>query len=94
LDNDGPQSKCFLGFVKFLKDFLVPIINFPGGQYYKVFRDNPTQYACYLVGLLIVHSLIGMHKIDGGEYACKAHDVMKDLVFHIIEFQTLISFFY
>jgi len=71
LDNDGPQSKCFLGFVKFLKDFLVLIIDFPGGQYYKVFRDNPTQYACYLVGLLIVHSLIGMHKIDGGEYACK-----------------------
>jgi hypothetical protein len=54
------------------------------GNITKVFRDNPTQYACYLVGLLIVHSLIGMHKIDDGEYACKTHDVTKDLLFHVI----------
>jgi hypothetical protein len=35
LDNDGPQSKCFLDFVKFLKVFFVPIKDLPKGQYYK-----------------------------------------------------------
>jgi hypothetical protein len=35
LDNDGLQSKCFLDFVKFLKEFLVPIKDLPRGQYYK-----------------------------------------------------------
>jgi hypothetical protein len=34
-DNDGPQSKCFLDFVKFPKVFLVPIKDLPKGQYYK-----------------------------------------------------------
>ncbi len=35
LDNDAPQSKCFLDFVKFPKDFLVPIKDLPRGKYYK-----------------------------------------------------------
>jgi hypothetical protein len=35
LDNDGPQSKWFLDFVKFPKDFLVLIKDLLGRQYYK-----------------------------------------------------------
>jgi hypothetical protein len=35
----------------------------------KVFKDNPTQYVYYLVGLLIRRSLIEVHDMDNGEYA-------------------------
>jgi Leucine-rich repeat (LRR) protein len=103
LDNDNPVSKeCFLGFAAFPEDDEVPVkeliklwkseglLDDPTNM----FGDGPTQFAYYLVGLLIGRSLIEVATEDGDEYTCKVHDVMRDLAFHIIEGQKPITCLY
>jgi disease resistance protein RPS2 len=98
LDNDNPVLKeCFLSFAAFPEDHTVPmeeLIKFWKAQGLlhdptKTFGDDPTLFAYYLVGLLIVRSLIEVVEIE-----CKVHDVMRDLALHIIEGQTPIKCLY
>jgi Leucine-rich repeat (LRR) protein len=102
LDNDNPISKeCFLGFAAFPEDHMVKmgelielweaqgLLNNPT----KKLGDDPAQAAYYLVGLLIGRSLIEVAR-DIESYACKVHDVMRDLAFHILEGQRPITCLY
>jgi Leucine-rich repeat (LRR) protein len=110
LDNDNPVSKeCFLGFAAFPEDYKVPVEELI--KWWKsqgllddptnMFGDGPTQFAYYLVGLLIGRSLIEVVRKHGASYACErssytceVHDVMRDLAFHIIEGQKPITCLY
>jgi Leucine-rich repeat (LRR) protein len=106
LDNDNPVSKqCFLGFAAFPEDRTVKmgeLIKLWKAQGLlddptKMFGDDPTQFAYYLVGLLIGRSLIEVvedEDEDECSYACKVHDVMRDLALHIIEGQKPITCLY
>jgi len=113
LDNDSPESKeCFLGFAAFPEDRVVEIkelIKLWKGQGLlddgtKMFGDNPTRFAYYLVGLLVARSLIELaeNEYEVGEtdvgddcsYGCKVHDVMRDLALHIIEGEKPITCLY
>jgi disease resistance protein RPS2 len=84
LDNDNPVCKeCFLGFAAFPEDRMVEmeeLIKLWKAQGLlddptKMFGDDPTLSAYYLVGLLIGRSLIEVVETD----ACKVHDVMRHL---------------
>jgi len=99
LDNDDPQSKeCFLDFAAFPEDHVVRVKKLielweREGLVPICMADDPTQYAYYLVGLLIGRSLIEVDE-DNGEFACKVHDVMRDLAIRIIQCQRPISRLY
>jgi hypothetical protein len=92
LDNDDPQAKeCFLDFAAFPEDHVVHVKKLielweREGLVPICMADDPTQYAYYLVGLLIGCSLIEVDERDG-EFACKVHDVMRDLAICIIQHQ-------
>jgi hypothetical protein len=60
----------------------------------KMFGDDPTRSAYYLVGLLIGRSLIEVARNEYNSYTCKVHDVMRDLALHIIEGQRPITCLY
>jgi hypothetical protein len=103
LDNDNPVSKeCFLGFAAFPEDYMVTmgkLIEFWKAQGLlddptKMFGDDPTRSAYYLVGLLIGRSLIEVVQTGFYSYECKVHDVMRDLALHIIEGQKPITCLY
>ncbi|CAM6006315.1 unnamed protein product [Sphagnum balticum] len=99
LDNDNPVSKeCFLGFAAFPEDYIGEmeelikswkaqgLLDDPT----KMFGDDPTRSAYYLVGLLIGRSFIELAQTD----AYKVHDVMRGLALHIIEGQNWITCLY
>jgi Leucine-rich repeat (LRR) protein len=99
LDNDNPVSKeCFLGFAAFPEDYIVEmeelikswkaqgLLDDPT----KMFGDDPTRSAYYLVGLLIGRSFIELAQTD----AYKVHDVMRGMALHIIEGQKWITCLY
>jgi disease resistance protein RPS2 len=99
LDNDNPVSKeYFLGFAAFPEDCKVnmkELIKLWKAQGLlddptKMFGEDPTQSAYYLVGFLIGRSLIEVVYTD----SCKIHDVMRDLALHIIEGQKPITCLY
>ncbi|KAH9549420.1 hypothetical protein CY35_10G019000 [Sphagnum magellanicum] len=114
LDNDNPVSKeCFLGFAAFPEDRVVEIkelIKLWKGQGLlddgtKMFGDDFTRFAYYLVGLLVARSLIEVAGNEEDEvdetnvgddclYGCKVHDVMRDLALHIIEGEKPITCLY
>jgi len=103
LDNDNPVSKeCFLGFAAFPEDRMVEmeeLIKLWKAQGLlddptKKLGDDPTLSAYYLVGLLIGRSLIEVVPIGYHSYACKIHDVMRDLALHMIEGQKPITCLY
>jgi len=106
LDNDSPESKeCFLGFAAFPEDYEVPMTTLIKvwkaqgllDDRTKMFGDDPTLSAYYLVGLLIGRSMIELGEADAIDdcfYACKVHDVMRDLALHIIEGQKPITCLY
>jgi Leucine-rich repeat (LRR) protein len=96
LDNDSPVSKeCFLSFAAFPEDWVVmreELIELWKAQGLlddptKMCGDDPTLTAHYLVGLLIGRSLIEVVQTIDDLYACRVHDVMRDLALHIIEGQ-------
>jgi len=60
----------------------------------KMLGDDPTLSAYYLVGLLIGRSLIEVAETEVNFFACKVHDVMRDLALHIIEGQEPITCLY
>ncbi|CAK9859210.1 unnamed protein product [Sphagnum jensenii] len=94
LDNDNPVSKqCFLGFAAFPEDRRVKMEELIKLWKAQGLLDDPTQSAYYLVGLLIGRSLIEVVQY-GYSYACKVHDVMRDLALHIIEGQKPITCLY
>ncbi len=99
LDKDNPVCKeCFLGFAAFPEDRMVEmeeLIKLWKAQGLldgptKMFGDDPTRSAYYLVGLLIGRSLIEVDNTD----RFKVHDVMRDLALHIIESQSPITCLY
>jgi Leucine-rich repeat (LRR) protein len=103
LDNDNPVSKeCFLSFAAFPEDRMVEmgeliklwkvqgLLDDPS----KVLGDDPRQSAYYLVGLLIGRSLIEVAQGYNHVFACKVHDVMRDLALHIIEGEKPITCLY
>jgi Leucine-rich repeat (LRR) protein len=94
LDNDNRVCKeCFLGFAAFPEDRTVmmeELIEFWKAQGLlddptKMFGDDRTLFAYYLVGLLIGRSMIEPARIENEWLACKVHDVMRDMALHIIE---------
>jgi disease resistance protein RPS2 len=95
LDNENPVSKCFLGFAGFPEgrkvkmEELIQLWKAQGllDDPTKMFGDDPTQFAYYLVGLLVGRSLIEVVQDGDNSLACKVHDVMRDLALHIIEGQ-------
>ncbi len=103
LDNDNPVSKeCFLGFAAFPEDRmaemeeLIKLWKAEGllEDPKKMFGDDPTQSAYYLVGLFIGRSMIDVVPTGYDSDACKVHDVMRDLALLIIEGQKLITCLY
>ncbi|CAM6018438.1 unnamed protein product [Sphagnum balticum] len=103
LDNDIPVSKeCFLSFAAFPEDRkvrmheLIKLWKTQGllGDPTKMFGDDPTRFAYYLVGLLIGRSLIEVAQDLNDRFACKVHDVMRDLALHIIEGEKPITCLY
>jgi len=103
LDNDNRVcKKCFLGFAAFREDRVVEIeelIKLWKGQGLlddgtKMFGDDCTRFAYYLVGLLVARSLIELAENDNDQFAYKAHDVMRDLALHIIEGEKPITCLY
>jgi disease resistance protein RPM1 len=105
LDNDNPLSKeCFLGFAAFPEDCMVEmeeliklwkargLLDDPT----KKLGDDPTRAAYYLVGLLIGRSLIELarNRYESYTYACKVHDVIRNLALHILEGQRPITCLY
>ncbi len=96
LENDNPASKeCFLSFAAFPEDHMVTMEELislwkPEGlldDATKMFGDETTLSAYYLVGLLIGRSLIEVVQTPDETCRCKVHDVMRDLALHIIEGQ-------
>jgi Leucine-rich repeat (LRR) protein len=103
LDNDNPICKqCFLGFAAFPEDHMVDMekliilwkaqgsLDAPT----KIIGDDCTRSAYYLVGLLIGRSLIEVVETIMRSFACKVHDVMRDLALHIIESEKPITSLY
>jgi disease resistance protein RPS2 len=104
LDYDSPVCKeCFLGFAAFPEDHMVDmeeLIKLWKAQGLlddptKMFGDDPTLFAYYLVGLLIVRSLIELTEARYTlSYRYKVHDVMRDLALRIIKGQSPITCLY
>jgi len=105
LDNDSPVCKeCFLGFAAFPEDDevqmhqLIKVWKALGllDDRTKMFGDDPTLSAYYLVGSLIGRSIIELteDRLTFSSYKCKVHDVMRDLALHIIEGQSPITCLY
>ncbi len=103
LDNYNPVSKeCFLSFAAMPEDFAVNmtvlivwwkvqgLLDDPTNMS----GDDPTQFAYYLVGMLIARSLIEVDRSEYSPSSCRVHDVMRDLALHIIERQKLITCLY
>jgi hypothetical protein len=103
LDNDNHVCKeCFLGFAAFREDRAVEmeeLIKLWEGQGLfddgtKMFGDDSTRFAYYLVGLLVARSLIELVQNEYDSFAYKVHDVMRDLALHIIEGENPITCLY
>ncbi|CAM6047028.1 unnamed protein product, partial [Sphagnum compactum] len=106
LDNDNRVCKeCFLGFAAFPEDRVVEmeelIILWKGQRLLddgtKMFGDDSTRFAYYLVGLLVARSLIELAHSQNSyhdSFAYKVHDVMRDLALHIIEGENPITCLY
>jgi disease resistance protein RPS2 len=103
LDNDNRVCKeCFLSFAAFPEDRMVQIeelIKLWKAQGLlddptKMFGDDPTRSAYYLVGLLIRRSLIELAHNEYDSYTFKVHDLMRDLALHIIEGEKPITSLY
>jgi len=99
LDDGSPVCKeCFLGFAAFPEDHAVQmekLIQLWKAQGLladptKMFGDDHTLFAYYLVGLLIARSMIEFNNFD----TYKVHDVMRDLALHIIKSQNPITCLY
>ncbi|CAK9860278.1 unnamed protein product [Sphagnum jensenii] len=95
LDNHNPVSKeCFLAFAAFPEDHVVT-----REELIKLWKpqgllDDPTRSLYFCVGLLIARSLIELVYTGVNSFACKVHDVMRDLALHIIEGQKPITCLY
>jgi hypothetical protein len=100
LDNDNPVSKeCFPAFPEDRMVEMEELIKLWEAQALlddprNMFGDDPTRSAYYLVGLLIGRSLIEVVQDGYYSYACRVHDVMRDLALHIIEGQIPITCLY
>jgi Leucine-rich repeat (LRR) protein len=86
LDNGNRVCKeCFLGFAAFPEDCMVEMVELIKVWKAQGLLDDPTRSAYYLVGLLIGRSLVELVRNEYYSFACKVHDVMRDLALHIIE---------
>jgi Leucine-rich repeat (LRR) protein len=95
LDNDNPVSKeCFLAFAAFPEDRVVTTEELIKLWKPQGLLDDPTRSVYFCVGLLIARSLIELVYTGVDSFACKVHDVMRDLALHIIEGQKPITCLY
>jgi Leucine-rich repeat (LRR) protein len=95
LDNDNPVSKeCFLAFAAFPEDHVVTKEELIKLWKPQQLSDDLTQSLYFCVGLLIARSLIELVHTRRNSFACKVHDVMRDLALHIIEGQNPITCLY
>ncbi|KAH8947009.1 hypothetical protein BDL97_11G017500 [Sphagnum fallax] len=95
LDNDNPVSKeCFLAFAAFPEDHVVTKEELIKLWKPQRLSDDRTRSLYFCVGLLIARSLIELVYTRHNAFACKVHDVMRDLAVHIIEGQKPITCLY